>query len=970
MNSRIGNKETKCVWKSITSFFMAVLLITSVFVAITPVSASPNQIWASDSGGMWKDVFGTNEAVYATGDIDPTPDDWMGIPVADLYVVDHAPNWNETLIDVSGHPPPAPNTITSWMIGGQFIGETVWLPTLKIGTYYLVIDENQNGIFDNAGSVYDTYSSAFQVIPSSAPPTINVTEIKGSAKNLSDSWNKTATQWHWMSTEASAIALAWDICWGDWISAAVGVFGIVTGIPTSYNDAVLTVGGSVIENISRVQAAHYNSLHADPPDSNFTEFATIDVEAINNEVGIDLPSVGISYTYPFATLGNTSYEAAQVGVMNNLTLQAAIVSALQSSIEKYQGAKDANDYYYIYLQAKAVKKYSDMLLDNLNSSKQALENYKIEQINSGRGYYVYNVSEIKAIQQRLMSTGLTPDEIADLKSVGFNDASIAAMINKVVNATVPSEDFTMVGTTEDVVAAINNSMLAFQNLSAQAQAVMDDIGPYIENHHPVAMPGGPYTGNEGSPIIFNGSGSYDPDGDALTYEWDFDLDGDFDDASGVTVTWTWNSEFSGTIGLKVNDTTGLSDIAYTSVTVSSVNEPPIIDSFSPAELRPTASHLNPLTFTVTAHDPDGDILSYNWTLDGVEVSTNNSWIYTPDATESGLKVVKVTISDGSPLSRDTIETRIVSVSSINISLASPFLVSGYVYYENGSECNNPGISITNLNTSKEWVAETKEGSNYYQLILASGADVNASEILRFNATSPDGKQSNITVHTVTLEEINDGGLFGFNISLAAPVLKTYTISLAKGWNLISVPLNLTTWELGEEAVVGDPLNVTPKNSLTSIYRYNTTSGLFEKCDHFDNWGWWPATGSESFTKLEPGRGYWVMAKNDCNLTFTGTAPSDLNVTVKKGWNLIGWYSMEEALLGEESVVGDPLNVTPKNSLTSIYRYNATSGLFEKCDHFDNWGWWPATSSESFTKLEPGRGYWVMAKNDCVWRHEA
>ena len=306
----------------------------------------------------------------------------------------------------------------------------------------------------------------------------------------------------------------------------------------------------------------------------------------------------------------------------------------------------------------------------------------------------------------------------------------------------------------------------------------------------------------------------------------------------------------------------------------------------------------------------------------------------------------------------------------NISLASPFLVSGYVYYENGSECNNPCINVTNLNKSKKWVAETKEGYNYYQLILASGADINASDVLRFNATSSDGRQSNITVHTVTLEEIIDGGLFGFNISLAAPVLKTYTISLTTGWNLISVPLNLTTWELGEEAVVGNPLNVTPKNSLTSIYRYNTTSGLFEKCDHFDDWGWWQATGSESFTELEPGRGYWVMAKNDCNLTFTGSAPSDINATLDTGWNLIGWYSMQEALLGEEAVVGDPLNVTSKNSLTSIYRYNTYSGSFEKCDHFDDWGWWPATGSENFTKLEPGRGYWVMAKNDCVWRHEA
>ena len=206
------------------------------------------------------------------------------------------------------------------------------------------------------------------------------------------------------------------------------------------------------------------------------------------------------------------------------------------------------------------------------------------------------------------------------------------------------------------------------------------------------------------------------------------------------------------------------------------------------------------------------------------------------------------------------------------------------------------------------------------------------------------------------------------LALGKPML-TVNVTLKSGWNLISAPLNLTSWELGQESVVGDPLNVTPKNSLTSIYRYNTTSGLFEKCSHYDDWGWWPATGSENFTELEPGRGYWVMAKNDCNLTFTGTEPSDLNITLSTSWNLIGWYSMEEALLGQESVVGDPLNVTPKNSLSSIYRYNSSTGLFEKCSHYDDWGWWPATGSESFTKLEPGKGYWVMAKNDCEWRHK-
>ncbi|MBE0524306.1 MAG: PKD domain-containing protein [Methanosarcinales archaeon] len=197
---------------------------------------------------------------------------------------------------------------------------------------------------------------------------------------------------------------------------------------------------------------------------------------------------------------------------------------------------------------------------------------------------------------------------------------------------------------------------------------------------------------------------------------------------------------------------------------------------------------------------------------------------------------------------------------------------------------------------------------------------------------------------------------------------SYTIALNSGWNLISAPLNLTTWELGEKAASGNPLNVTPENCLTSIYRYNSSTGLFEKSDHFDDWGWWPATGSESFTELEPGKGYWVMAKNNCDLTFTGTASSYLDIALNKGWNLVGWYSMMEALLGEEAVVGDPLDVTPENSLTSIYRYNSSTGLFEKSDHFDDWGWWPATGSENFTKLEPGRGYWVMA-NDSIWGHK-
>ncbi len=120
------------------------------------------------------------------------------------------------------------------------------------------------------------------------------------------------------------------------------------------------------------------------------------------------------------------------------------------------------------------------------------------------------------------------------------------------------------------------------------------------------------------------------------------------------------------------------------------------------------------------------------------------------ANESGEECPNIEINDG------LIENQVTP---------SQFSIYGYVFYNNGSECNNPTIKIVNLNTSSEWTADTRPDSNYYRCNLTAGIDVSDDDILLFTTTSPGKEQVNSTYHRVTVEEINSSGIHYFNISL-------------------------------------------------------------------------------------------------------------------------------------------------------------------------------------------------------------
>jgi len=115
----------------------------------------------------------------------------------------------------------------------------------------------------------------------------------------------------------------------------------------------------------------------------------------------------------------------------------------------------------------------------------------------------------------------------------------------------------------------------------------------------------------------------------------------------------------------------------------------------------------------------------------------------------------------------------VSIAHVAVAQETPFVITGYVSYANGTACDDPGVTVTNTGTGKSWPAENYSVSNYYRLVLAKGTDLDVNATLEFEVTSPDGSQSKIVESSIAQVEIKEGGRFEYNISLSLPSQQTW-----------------------------------------------------------------------------------------------------------------------------------------------------------------------------------------------------
>jgi PKD repeat protein len=126
---------------------------------------------------------------------------------------------------------------------------------------------------------------------------------------------------------------------------------------------------------------------------------------------------------------------------------------------------------------------------------------------------------------------------------------------------------------------------------------------------PEADANGPYLGEIGEPIDFNGSGSSDPDGEIVAYDWDF---GDGNTGTGLNPSHIYNEIGVYTVILTVEDDDGFTDNDTTTATITDYqNNPPNKPTITgPSKGKPGEEY----TYYAVTTDPDGENVSYlfNW----------------------------------------------------------------------------------------------------------------------------------------------------------------------------------------------------------------------------------------------------------------------------------------------------------------------------------------------------------------------
>jgi hypothetical protein len=217
---------------------------------------------------------------------------------------------------------------------------------------------------------------------------------------------------------------------------------------------------------------------------------------------------------------------------------------------------------------------------------------------------------------------LTASEVMDLSAAVHNIVSVVGSITAdaspaEVNIVLPADASTALNYTVSQIPYVNTDIVAAINQVVDYAGSVDSTtdetttggttpdGTTSGGTMPVASGGGPYGGVAGIEITFDGSASYDPNGDSLTYSWDF---GDGGTGAGVSPSHVYASFGTYTVTLVVDNGSESSSPATATVSVSApgVFQPsPLPDSLVSMEAENYSQNVSQGGYAWTAVNPAG-----------------------------------------------------------------------------------------------------------------------------------------------------------------------------------------------------------------------------------------------------------------------------------------------------------------------------------------------------------------------------
>jgi hypothetical protein len=182
----------------------------------------------------------------------------------------------------------------------------------------------------------------------------------------------------------------------------------------------------------------------------------------------------------------------------------------------------------------------------------------------------------------------------------------------------------------------------------------------------------------------------------------------------------------------------------------------------------------------------------------------------------------------------------------------------------------------------------------------------------------------------------------------------YSLPLATGWNLVSLPISPTMPVSATLFPITDTLySISGTYDLIYAYKASDAASPWEKYN----------TAAPAFLndlkQVDQTQGFWIRATQPVTLMALGKPVAlPISITLTSGWNLVGYPITETRALtvALSSIEG-------KYDL--IYEYDA----------FDTASPWAKynTAAPSFLNdlvaMRPGKGYWVRVNQNCVWRLE-